>query len=41
MYFPVISEVMEYEVCGVGQYAASKRAPSRASASMFGVVGRA
>ena len=41
MYLPVIIDVIEYDVCGVGQYAASKRAPSRASASRFGVVGRA
>ncbi len=41
MYLPVISEVTAYEVCGVGEYAASKTTPSAASRSRFGVVGRA
>ena len=40
MYLPVIIDVIEYEVWGVGQYALSNVVPSRASASMFGVVGR-
>ena len=29
MYLPVIIDVTEYDVCGVGQYAASKSVPSR------------
>ncbi len=40
MYLPVISEVMAYEVCGVGVYAASNTTPPAASASMAGVVRR-
>ncbi len=40
MYFPVIIDVTEYEVCGVGQYAFSNTTPRAASASMFGVVPR-
>jgi hypothetical protein len=40
MYLPVIIDVIEYEVWGVGQYADSKSVPSRASPSRFGVVGR-
>ena len=37
---PVINDVIEYEVCGVGAYAWLKSAPCLASASMLGVVGR-
>ena len=38
MYLPVIIDVTEYDVCGVGQYACSKRAPRAARRSMLGVV---
>jgi hypothetical protein len=40
MYFPVISEVTAYEVCGVGEYAASNTTPLSARRSRFGVVFR-
>ena len=40
MRLPVISDAIEYDVCGVGQYAASNRAPSPANPSSVGVVGR-
>jgi len=41
MYLPVMIDVTAYDVCGVGEYAASKMTPPSASASRFGVVGRA